>query len=533
MSELNHIPSIFNDVLGPVMRGPSSSHSAAANSIGRLCRDLVDGDLKRAVIEYDPNGSLVTTHKSQGTDMGLYGGFLGWEPDDPRLPDYSHHTESAELELEVRYESYGATHPNNYKLTVEGVNGHRHTLQAISTGGGMIEVTEIDGAPVCIVGDYFETLVYLADDADLAAVQVALLKELDCDSTEQCEGKANLIRFSSVQVPPADTLSRVRDHPAVREVRVLRPVLPILSRKDLSVPFQTVESMKVYNEGKDLALWELAIAYESYRGGISHAEVIEKARAILRLMEDSVKTGLAGTRYADRILPCQSVTLMEREAQGRLIPGDIMIRIIAYISAILEVKSSMGVIVAAPTAGSCGAMPGSMLAVADSMGVDEESKIHALLEAGLIGVFIATHATFAAEVGGCMAECGSGAGMSAAAMVGLANGTLEQQLAAASLALQNSFGMTCDPVANRVEAPCLGKNVLAGSNALACANMALADYQHLIPLDEVIHAMDEVGKAIPHELCCTAKGGLSITPASKEIERRLIDNEKRLPETRA
>jgi len=261
--------------------------------------------------------------------------------------------------------------------------------------------------------------------------------------------------------------------------------------------------------------------------------VIEKARAILGLMEDSVKTGLAGTRYADRILPCQSVTLMEREAQGRLIPGDVMIRIIAYVSAILEVKSSMGVIVAAPTAGSCGAMPGSMLAVADSMGVDEESKIHALLEAGLIGVFIATHATFAAEVGGCMAECGSGAGMSAAAMVGLANGTLEQQLAAASIALQNSFGMTCDPVANRVEAPCLGKNVLAGSNALACANMALADYQHLIPLDEVIHAMDEVGKAIPHELCCTAKGGLSITPASKEIERRLIDNEKRLPETRA
>ena len=87
MSELKHIPSIFNDVLGPVMRGPSSSHSAAGNRIGRLCRDLVEGDLKRAVIEYDPNGSLVTTHESQGTDMGLYGGFLGWGPDDPRLPE--------------------------------------------------------------------------------------------------------------------------------------------------------------------------------------------------------------------------------------------------------------------------------------------------------------------------------------------------------------------------------------------------------------------------------------------------------------
>jgi L-serine dehydratase len=521
MSEMKHIPSIFNDVLGPVMRGPSSSHSAAGNRIGRLCRDLVEGDLKRAVIEYDPSGSLVTTHVSQGTDMGLYGGFLGWEPDDPRLPDYAGHIESAGLEIEVRYESYGATHPNNYRLTLEGVNGHRHTLQAISTGGGMIEITEIDGSAVSLAGDFFETLVFLTDGSDPEATRAHLLAGLDCDGSEVIAGPTSLVRLSSVQEPSAQQLERVRDHPGVRELRVLRPVLPVLSRRNLSVPFQTVEAMQAFNQERGLALWELAIEYESARGGISHLEVFDKAAEILRLMKDSVQTGLAGTEYADRILPGQSVTFVEREAQGLLIPGDVLNRIIAYVSAILEVKSSMGVIVAAPTAGSCGAMPGSLLAVADSLGVDDEARIHALLEAGLIGVFIATHSTFAAEVGGCMAECGSGAGMAAAAMVGLANGTLEQQLSAASVALQNSFGMTCDPVANRVEAPCLGKNVLAGTNALACANMALADYQHLIPLDEVIHAMYEVGKAIPHELCCTAKGGLSVTPTSKAIELRL------------
>ena len=522
MSELKHIPSIFNDVLGPVMRGPSSSHSAAANRIGRLCRDLVEGDLKRVVVEYDPSGSLVTTHESQGTDMGLYGGFLGWEPDDPRLPDYARQTESAGLQIEVRYESYGATHPNNYKLTLEGISGHEHDLQAISTGGGMIELTEIDGCAVSMSGDCFETLLYLADDSDPSTTFADLVETLDCERCEILEGPTGLIRCSSVRRPSENQLDSLRrNHPGIRELRVLRPVLPILSRRDLAVPFQTVEAMHAYNEGKGLALWELAVAYESARGGISDAEVIDKAGSILQLMEQSVKTGLAGTHYADRILPGQSVTFMEREAQGLLIPGDVLNRIIAYVSAILEVKSSMGVIVAAPTAGSCGAMPGSLLAVADSLGVDQEARVRALLAAGLIGVFIATHSTFAAEVGGCMAECGSGAGMSAAAMVGLANGTLEQQLSAASVALQNSFGMTCDPVANRVEAPCLGKNVLAGSNALACANMALADYQHLIPLDEVIDAMYEVGKAIPHELCCTAKGGLSVTPTSKAIERRL------------
>ena len=521
MSESNHIPSIFNDVLGPVMRGPSSSHSAAANRIGRLCRDLVEGDLRRAVIEYDPNGSLVTTHKSQGTDMGLYGGFLGWEPDDPRLPDHAKHTEAAGLEIEVRYESYGATHPNNYKISVEGVNGSHHTIQAISTGGGMIELTEIDGTPVAMGGDFFETLVYLNEESNAQAVLDDLGRELVYESGEVCTGKTALLRFSMVEEPSEEAVLAIRRNTKVRDLRILKPVLPIMSRKDLTMPFQTVEAMLAFNEGKDLALWELALEYESARGGISKEAVLEEGRAILHLMEDAVRTGLAGTEYADRILPCQSVTFVERQAEGKLIPGDVVNQIIAYVSAILEVKSSMGVIVAAPTAGSCGAMPGSMLAVADSLGVDEEGKIQALLVAGLIGVFIATHATFAAEVGGCMAECGSGAGMSAAAMVGLANGSLEQQLAAASVALQNSFGMTCDPVANRVEAPCLGKNVLAGSNAFACANMALADYKHLIPLDEVIHAMNKVAGAIPHELCCTAKGGLSITATSKAIERKL------------
>ncbi len=111
--------------------------------------------------------------------------------------------------------------------------------------------------------------------------------------------------------------------------------------------------------------------------------------------------------------------------------------------------------------------------------------------------------------------------MAAAALVSLAEGSLEQALAASSMALQNSLGMICDPIANRVEAPCLGKNVMAAMNALSCANMALAGYDHLIPLDEVIQTMNEVGASLPGSLRCTALGGLSISPAAKKIEREL------------
>jgi L-serine dehydratase len=210
----------------------------------------------------------------------------------------------------------------------------------------------------------------------------------------------------------------------------------------------------------------------------------------------------------------------------QLLESGMLNQIILYVTAIMEVKSSMGVTVASPTAGSCGGLPGACIGAASAMGLSLEETTHAMLAAGLIGVFIAAHATFAAEVGGCQAECGAGSGMAAAALVTLAKGTLRQTINASSMALQNILGMICDPVANRVEVPCLGKNVMAASNALACANMALANFDAVIPLDEVIDTMDRVGKSLPTELRCTALGGLSITSTSKAIESKLIEIHK-------
>jgi L-serine dehydratase len=166
-------------------------------------------------------------------------------------------------------------------------------------------------------------------------------------------------------------------------------------------------------------------------------------------------------------------------------------------------------------------MPGAVLAVAKALKKSDEEKNAALLLAGIIGVFITLDATFAAEEGGCMAECGSASSMAAAALTMMAGGSNEHQLAAASTALQNSFGMICDPIGNRVEAPCLGKNVMAATNALACSNMALAGYNHLIPFDEVVLSMNEVAHQIPRELRCTNLGGLSTTPTAIRIGEKL------------
>jgi L-serine dehydratase len=207
--------------------------------------------------------------------------------------------------------------------------------------------------------------------------------------------------------------------------------------------------------------------------------------------------------------------------EGRLLNAGALNRIILYVTALMEVKSSMGVIVAMPTAGACAALPGAVIAMAEEMHLSEEDMARAILASGLIGVFIATAWTFAAEVGGCQAEGGSAAAMAAGALVTMAGGTLAQAVTASSMAMQSMIGLICDPIANRVEAPCLGKNVMAAANALSCANMALAGFDQVIPLDEVIKTAKQVAKQMPRELRCTALGGLSITPTSLAIEQRL------------
>ncbi len=514
-------PSIFNDVIGPVMRGPSSSHCAASLRIGRMCLDLMDGDIKEVYIEFDPNGSLATTHKGQGSDMGLFGGFLGWEADEERLPDYLQAVDEAGIKIKIDIHPIGATHPNTYKITLTNDNETRK-VTAISTGGGMIEIIEIDGAAVSMAGDFYQTLIYIESSGKLVEY---IEKSVPCDEIALRQGSVSFIEIKSNQFISDSLEKELLEMGEVLFVKKMHPVLPIMARKDLTVPFITCNEMLEYNRGKNLELWQLAVAYESMRGNISEQEVIDKMRDILKIMQNAINLGLRGTKYTDRILGPQSLTFQEKMDGKKLVEGDILNQVILYTSAMMEVKSSMGVVVAAPTAGSCGALPGAIIGIGRTLELSGDEMVKALLAAGIIGVFIAAHATFAAEVGGCMAECGSGSGMAAAGIVGLKKGTLNQALGAASMALQSSLGMICDMIADRVEAPCLNRNVMAATNAISCANMALSDYNHLIPLDEVVETMKRVGDALPNTHRCTGLGGLAITKTAKEIEAKLAKGE--------
>lgn len=512
------IVSIFNDVIGPVMRGPSSSHCAAALRIGRLARDLMEGQITDVLVEFDRNGSLPTTHDTQGSDMGLFGGLMGWDAADPRLPDSPQALKEAGVRIAIETVDAGDPHPNTYRLTLHGSHG-THTLRAISTGGGMMEVIDLDGFAVSMFGDCYETLLWIDGDGD------GLLKELQShihadDLRLHRAGVRQLIEVKASAFVADSTLAGIA---GILRISRLGPVLPVLSRQGMTVPYDSCAAMLDHDAGSNTPLWKLAAEYEMARGGLSEAEVMDQMTEIIRILRRSIAEGIAGTEYADRVLGHQSGRFAEMMRAGKLLGAGALNRMVLYVTALMEVKSSMGVIVAAPTAGACAALPGALIAMAEERGLGEEDMAKAMLASGLIGVFIATRWTFAAEVGGCQAEGGSAACMAAAGLVTLAGGTLNESVAAASMAFQSMIGLICDPVANRVEVPCLGKNVMAASNALSCANMALAGYDPVIPLDEVIETAKQVARQMPRELRCTALGGLSITPTSLAIEQRLAE----------
>ncbi|MDA0947704.1 MAG: L-serine ammonia-lyase, iron-sulfur-dependent, subunit alpha, partial [Planctomycetota bacterium] len=411
-------PSIFNDVLGPVMRGPSSSHSAASVRIGRLARQLLGGALEEVLVEFDTGGSLATTYESQGSALGMHAGLLGWEADDPRIPEGAQHLAAAGIRIEVRARELGDPHPNTYRLTLTGPKGSAR-LVALSTGGGMIEVVEVDGFPVSLRGD----------------THVALVRQ----AARAPEGVAGLLRATVTEAAGASLLVVESEEPLDPEVlgvesdRICRlePVLPVPSRASLSVPFLHAGELAAQADLTAAPLSTFALQYECARSGFSEAQVFATMDGLRRIMRAGIDGGLAGTHAEDRLLPRQSNGFEAALKEGRLHDAGLLNRTILYVTALMETKSSMGTIVAAPTAGSCATFPATCLAAAEAMGADEERTLRAMLAAGLIGVFVTTRSSFAAEVGGCQAETGAGAAMAAAALVELSGGSAERALSAA------------------------------------------------------------------------------------------------------
>ena len=206
--------------------------------------------------------------------------------------------------------------------------------------------------------------------------------------------------------------------------------------------------------------------------------------------------------------------LIDHHLTGKGICGSVLSKAIVYAMATLETNASMGLIVAAPTAGSSGIVPGLLLALQEEYHYTDEQLIQVLYNAGAIGYLAMRNATVAGAVGGCQAEVGVASAMAASAAVELMGGTPGQCLNAASTVLMNMLGLVCDPVGGLVEYPCQNRNAAGVANGLIAAEMALAGISQLIPLDEMMAVMYSVGKKLPAELRETALGGCAATPSA-------------------
>jgi L-serine dehydratase len=198
----------------------------------------------------------------------------------------------------------------------------------------------------------------------------------------------------------------------------------------------------------------------------------------------------------------------------------------AYALAVSEVNAAMGRIVAAPTAGSCGILPGVLLSVAKTLDTSDASLIEALFSAGAVGAVVARSSTLAGAAAGCQAECGTGAAMAAAAATELAKGSPRQCANAVAFAFKGLLGLVCDPVAGLVEVPCIKRNAICVAVALAAADMALAGIKSVVPPDEVIETMGLIGRELPASLRETALGGLAATPTGKGLAAKLMSSKQ-------
>lgn len=279
--------------------------------------------------------------------------------------------------------------------------------------------------------------------------------------------------------------------------------------------FKKAEEMLELCDKKGLTISEIMKLRECSQFETTEDEIVYKMQHAWEIMKESA---LGPTKNAVKsmggLIGGEAKKINEHRTKGKSIVGAVMSKAITYSMAVLEVNASMGLIVASPTAGSSGVVPGVLLALQEEYNVSDDRIIDGLFNASAIGYLAMQNATVAGAVGGCQAEIGVAAAMAASAATELMGGTPRECTYAASTVLMNMLGLICDPVRGLVEYPCQNRNASGAANALIAAEMSLSGITQMIPLDEMLECMYNVGRRLPVEFRETAKGGCATTPSA-------------------
>lgn len=287
--------------------------------------------------------------------------------------------------------------------------------------------------------------------------------------------------------------------------------------------FNTAEELLGICKKENKPISEIMRLREIIYGDANADEVDARMKKSLDIMRKSAHKPLTDVvRSIGGMIGGEANKLEIRRTEGKSICGNVLTKALIYSQAVLEVNASMGVIVAAPTAGSAGVLPAVLFALEEEFNLSEDTVLKGLFTAGAIGCLLMKNASVSGAEAGCQAEIGSAAAMASAAAVEMMGGTPEQCLDAASITISNMLGLVCDPIAGLVEMPCQSRNAAGASNALTSAEMALAGIKAAVPFTEMSDAMYRVGKGLPAELRETALGGCAATPTGCSLKCKIF-----------
>ena len=515
--------SIFNDILGPVMRGPSSSHTAGSYNIAKVVRSMFSDRICSAKFTFDINGSYAPTYKILGVDKAFAMGLLDLDLMNEQFHNVFQNCEKEGLSLDFIIGSIsGENHPNTVLIEIVTIDNSKILVIAESIGGGSINIKKINNWSTSINGLKSELFIEsnIADQKEI--VNLMLSKNLSLFGEQKDKDKV-LLHFIVNQPITKVLYKKIKELDKKNKMWPIRPVFMEQRGKVLfSNSFDMIKVAKDHNN----SLGGIGLKYESTILGLEEHIVREEMSKRLSIMVKSVEKGLDDKNVSMYLTEPSANKILDSEKRKNLAIGGIHTRAAARAMATMHINNSMGIVCAAPTGGSAGVLPGIITTLLTEKQIDRKKATDILFAASAIGIIIAKRATFSAELAGCQVEIGAAGAMAAAAVVEYAGGNAQQATDAAAIALQNTMGSVCDPVQGGCEIPCHTRNALATSNAFICADLVLGGYQNPIPLDETIDAMFAVGKAMPIELRCTAKGGIAISPSAIALKSR--KNKKRV-----
>ena len=290
---------------------------------------------------------------------------------------------------------------------------------------------------------------------------------------------------------------------------------------------ETFEQLEQVGEGREIA--DVFLESDAEESGFPPDQIVAALGKRREVMWECIRRGLHGGTSMGKLVGNEAKQLIGAFEAGETFLDPLTVKAAAYALAVMGENSRMGVIVAAPTAGAGGIVPGMLLALEEERKVDPVKTVRGLVVAGGVGSLISIRANISGAAGGCQNEVGVAASMGAAGACSMMGGTTKQCIHAAALALKNTLGLVCDPVGGLVEVPCVKRNGIFSVHGLTAAQLALAGVESVIPMDEIVEAMVRIGRALPRGLRETAEGGLATTSTGNQISQRIKDeaNERR------